>query len=94
MLDKIKSDMKYDEEDDMIYRNYETIRETIKGIIDIFEIKIANDDFFYQAGVENLRALHESVIDILELYNSPIKIQKMIEEIRYKENQLTNKKGF
>jgi hypothetical protein len=94
MLDKIKSNVKYEEEDKIMYRNYEMIREAIKGIIDIFEIKLPDDDFFYQASVENLRALHESVIDILKLYNSPFKIQKMIEEIRYKENQLPNKEGF
>ena len=83
MLDKINYEIEKDEEE--VFFNYELAREAIIGIIDILEIKFNKKDFLYQAGIENLRALHESIINILEFYNPPLKIQKMIEEIRCRE---------
>lgn len=51
---------------DAAMENYKNIREALAGLYDILKINFSKRDFYYLAAMDNLQAVHNSVLDILE----------------------------
>ena len=88
MLDRKSDEMSREKKS---FEYYEIIREAIKGLTEILKIKFKPEDFFYQAGLDNLNALHASILALLEQYNSPTEIQQKLAEIEFRERSIREK---
>jgi len=70
------------------FKYYEVMREAISALSEIVKINFNEDDIFYQAGLDNLKALHASIIEFLKCYYSPSDIERKLMELELKEHGL------
>lgn len=63
--------------------NYMKVREALAGLKEIFDICFFERNFYNQMGMDNLKALHENVIELLKHTYSP-------REVRIKMRELEN----
>ena len=47
------------------FRSFENIKNSIKGLYEILNINLAEDDFYYESGTENLTGLYKNLIELL-----------------------------
>ena len=71
-----KIDMVFDE-------NYMKIRESINGLKEIFDISFFERNIYKQMGMDNLRALHDNVIELLKHTYSPREVRIKMRELEY-----------
>ena len=50
---------------EQMFELYENVRESIEGLKEILKINFLEKNFYYQAGMDNLEALNENVVEIL-----------------------------
>ncbi len=46
-------------------QNFENIKEALKGLYEILNICIAGEEFYYDAGKDNINALYKNLIELL-----------------------------
>ncbi|MFX1308912.1 MAG: hypothetical protein ACFE9M_12405 [Promethearchaeota archaeon] len=46
-------------------KNFENIKDAIKGIYEIFDLSLSEDDFYYKAGKDNITAIYKNLIELL-----------------------------
>ena len=71
-----KIDMVFDE-------NYMKIRESLNGLKDILDICFFERNVYKQMGMDNLRALHDNVIELLKHTYSPREVRIKMRELEY-----------
>jgi hypothetical protein len=60
-------------------KNFENIKKSIKGLFKILEINFSDDDFYLEAGEENLTGLYKNLI---ELFLNDYGLRKLINKIK------------
>ena len=68
---------------------YENIKESLQGISEILNITLRENDFYHQAGNDNLKALNDNVLDILKYCFTPREVRMKVREIEF-ERALTH----
>ena len=68
---------------DQTFELYEKIRDSIAGLGEILNINFNENNVYHQAGMDNLKALHENIIEMMKCNNSPQKIRMRLREIKY-----------
>ncbi|MFW9828017.1 MAG: hypothetical protein ACFFEY_10515 [Candidatus Thorarchaeota archaeon] len=82
-MGQIKSEEKLD---DMI-GYYKKIRESLIGLYEIISINFNKKDFYHQAAVDNLEALHDSILEILKYSFNPREIRIKLRELEFDEKE-------
>ena len=72
-------------ENEEIFENYNEIREAISGLSEILNINFQEKNIYYQAGMDNLEALHDNIIEILKKSLTPRQVRIHLREIEYDE---------
>jgi hypothetical protein len=69
---------------DMIFdENYMKIRESLTGLKEILDICFFERNIYKQMGMDNLRALHDNVIELLKHTYSPREVRIKMRELEY-----------
>ena len=72
--------------DDVMAR-YKNIREALAGLSEIITINLNEKDFYHAAAVDNLKALHDNVLEILNASFTPREIRIRLREVEYDEKE-------
>lgn len=83
MMGQINMDEKLD--DVMSY--YKKIRESLAGLTDIVNLNFREKDFYYQAAVDNLKALHDNIVEVLKASFTPREIRMRLRELEFDEKE-------
>lgn len=70
---------------DNVFEHYKNVRTSLSGLLEILKINLTEKDFYYQAGIDNLKAIHESVIKLLNENLNPRQVRMKIREIKFDE---------
>ncbi|MFW9969112.1 MAG: hypothetical protein ACFFDF_02850 [Candidatus Odinarchaeota archaeon] len=46
-------------------KNFENIKEALKGLYDILDLTLSDDKFYYEAGKDNITAVYKNLIELL-----------------------------
>jgi hypothetical protein len=71
-----KIDMVFDE-------NYMKIRESLTGLKEILDICFFERNIYKQMGMDNLKALHDNLIELLKHTYSPREVRIKMRELEY-----------
>ncbi len=66
---------------DQAFEVYEKIRESLYGLNEILKINFNENDFYFQAGMDNLEALNENIVEILKSTYTPREVRIKMREI-------------
>ena len=83
-MNKIETDI------DQSFEKYEKIRECLSGLSEILDINFRENNIYYQLGKDNLKALHENLVDILKMTHDPRKVRMRLREIKNNEKEIGN----
>ena len=72
---------------DDVLAKYKNIREALSGLSEIITINFNEKDFYHVAAVDNLKALHDNVLEILKASFTPRKIRIHLREVEYDEKE-------
>ena len=72
---------------DDVMAYYKNIREALAGLSDIITINFNEKDFYHAAAVDNLKALHDNVLEILNASFTPREIRMHLREVEYDEKE-------
>jgi hypothetical protein len=64
---------------------YDKVREALSGLKTIMKINFRENDFYYQAGMDNLQALNDLIIDLLKNSYTPREVRMKLREIEYED---------
>ena len=64
---------------------YENIRSSLNGLLEILNINFHENNFYYQAGKDNLKALNENILEILKNCYTPREVRIKLREIEFDE---------
>ncbi|MFX1398694.1 MAG: hypothetical protein ACFFAS_16820 [Promethearchaeota archaeon] len=78
------------ENTEKLFEQYENIRQSLSGLSEILNINFCEKNIYYQAGMDNLKALHENVLEMLRCCSSPRAVRMKLREIEADELE-TNK---
>ena len=77
---------------DEAFENYHKIRECISGLNEIFDINFLDNNIYHQMGMDNLKALHDNIIELMKHTYTPREVRIRIREIEYDDKEA--KKSF
>ena len=60
-------------------KNFDNIKEAIKGIYEILKISLPEKDFYLDAGVENIIALYQNILELASNESGLREIMKRLE---------------
>ncbi len=66
---------------------YNNIRECISGLSEILNINFQENNIYRQIGIDNLKNLHENVVEILKHTSAPREVRIKLREIEYDERE-------
>ncbi|MFX1570870.1 MAG: hypothetical protein ACFFCV_21230 [Promethearchaeota archaeon] len=46
-------------------KNFENIKDAIKGLYEILDLSLSKDDFYYEAGKDNITAIYKNLVELL-----------------------------
>ncbi|MFX1365923.1 MAG: hypothetical protein ACFFCE_19315 [Promethearchaeota archaeon] len=46
-------------------KNFENIKDAVKGLYEILELSLSEHDFYYEAGKDNITAIYKNLIELL-----------------------------
>ncbi|MFX1338131.1 MAG: hypothetical protein ACFFDK_05950 [Promethearchaeota archaeon] len=72
---------------DEMFSCYDNIRECISGLTEILNINFQENNIYRQMGIDNLKNLHDNVIDLLKHICSPREVRIRLREIEYDEKE-------
>jgi len=72
---------------DDVLASYKNIREALSGLSEIITINFNEKDFYHAAAVDNLKALHDNVLEILKASFTPREIRMRLREVEYDEKE-------
>ena len=70
---------------DKTFEYYEKIRNSLSGLADIININFTENNFYHQAGMDNLKALHDNLIELMKCTHAPREIRMKLRELEYDE---------
>ena len=76
---------KSEERLDGVRESYKRIREALTGLNDIITINFAERDFYRQAAEDNLKALHDNIVEVLKSSFIPREIRMRLRELEFDE---------
>ncbi len=76
-----------DEKLDDVMSYYKKIRESLAGLTDIVNLNFREKDFYYQAAVDNLKVLHDNVVEVLKTSFTPREIRMRLRELEFDEKE-------
>lgn len=79
--------IEYEEKLDDIMTYYKNIREALAGLNDIVEINFNEKDFYHQAALDNLKVLHDNVVEVLKASFTPREIRMRLRELEFDEKE-------
>ena len=79
--------IKVDEKLDDVISYYKNIREALTGLTDIVNLNFREKDFYHQAAVDNLKALHDNVVEVLKVSFTPREIRMRLRELEFDEKE-------
>ena len=68
---------------DKAWEYYEKIRDALTGLYDILSMSMDENNIFYQAGLDNLENLKETIMDLLKHDYNPSEIKKRLRDIEF-----------
>ncbi len=72
---------------DQIWQYYENIKESLDALKIILDINLNERNIYYQAGMDNLKALNENIIEILKASSSPREVRIKLRELEFDERE-------
>ena len=79
--------IEHEEKLDGVMDYYKTIREALGGLSDIITINFNEKDFYHAAAVDNLKALHDNVVEVLKASFTPREIRIRLRELEFDEQE-------
>ena len=79
--------IKHEEKLNGVMDYYKSIREALAGLSDIIRINFNEKDFYHQAAVDNLKALHDNAMGILKASFTPREIRIRLRELEFDEQE-------
>ncbi|MFX1348965.1 MAG: hypothetical protein ACFE92_09870 [Promethearchaeota archaeon] len=46
-------------------KNFENVKDAIKGLYEILDLTLSKDDFYYEAGKDNITAIYKNLVELL-----------------------------
>ena len=80
-------EMKNEEKLENAMRYYKDIRECLTGLYEIFNINFNEKDIYHQAGMDNLIALHNNILEILRTTFAPREMRIRLRELEFDEKE-------
>jgi len=68
---------------DKAWEYYEKIRDALTGLYEILSMSMDENNVFYQAGLDNLENLKDTIIDLLKHDYNPVEIKKRLRDIEF-----------
>ena len=65
---------------------YEIIKEGLIGLSEIIRINFEKQDFFYETGFDNIYAVHDSLLCLLNIYNPSNVLKEKLMDVELKEH--------
>lgn len=62
---------------------FQTINNALNGLLEILTMGFDKDDVIFKAGIENLKNLKETIVDVLEHDYQPGEIKKRIRDLEF-----------
>ena len=72
---------------DEVIEYYKNIREALTGLAEIVSINFNEKDFYHAAAVDNLKALHDNVVEVLKSSFTPREIRIRLRELEFDEQE-------
>jgi len=66
---------------------YRNVREALTGLTEIVHINFSEKDFYHQAAVDNLKVLHDNVLEVLKASFTPREIRIRLRELEFDEKE-------
>ena len=79
---------------DDVFSCYNDIRECISGLNEILNINFQENDIYRQVGMDNLKALHDNIVNILKNTSAPREVRIKLREIEFNEREAEKKFPF
>ncbi len=67
--------------------NYENVRKAILGLHEIIKINLQEKNLFYQVAMDNLKALNENVVELLNKSFTPREVRIRLRELEFDEKE-------
>ncbi len=72
---------------DEVIEYYKNIREALTGLTEIVNINFNEKDFYHAAAVDNLKALHDNIVEVLKASFTPREIRMRLRELEFDEKE-------
>ncbi len=69
------------EKNEKIFEQYEIIRQALSGLGEIMKINFNEKNIYYQAGMDNLKAIHEKIVEMMKCCSTPREVRMKLREI-------------
>jgi len=79
--------IEYEEKLDGVMGYYKNIREALAGLSDIITINFNENNFYHTVAVDNLKALHDNVLEVLKTSFTPREIRIRLRELEFDEKE-------
>lgn len=66
-------------------KNFENIKDALKGLYEILDLSVIEDDFYYEAGKDNIKAIYANLI---ELFLNEFGLRQLLKKIQNSEVDL------
>ena len=63
------------------FEHYEKIRESLSGLKEILKINFNENNIYYQAGMDNLKALNDNIVEIMKGTHTPREVRIKMREL-------------
>ena len=75
--------MSEDSDQNKAWHYFQSINNALNGLLEILTMGFDKDDVIFKAGVENLKSLKETIVDVLEHDYEPGEIKKRIRDLEF-----------
>lgn len=72
-----------EESDDEAWEYIDKVRDALNGLFEVLNIALDSDSVYYQCGVDNLKALKSSLIDLLMKDYDTLELQDTLHRIEF-----------
>lgn len=77
-----------EEKMDEMMDNYKNIREALTGLYEIVNINFAERNIYHQVAMDNLKALHENIVEMMKNTNLPREVRMRMREMEFDEMEM------
>ena len=75
--------MSEDSDQNKAWQTFQKINNALNGLLEILTMGFEKDDVIFKAGIENLKLLKETIVDVLEHDYDPGEIKKRIRDLEF-----------